>query len=57
MGGEWWWQTEAAPTEALRKSYEFDRFLILTRVYRRAHCALCSGCASAALIPGALPQG
>ncbi len=35
VGGEWWWQTEAAPTEALRKSYEFDRFLILTRVYRR----------------------
>ncbi len=34
IGGEWWWKTEKAPTEALRKSYEFDQFLILTRVYR-----------------------
>jgi BCCIP len=34
IGGEWWWKTEKAPTQALRQAYEFEQLLILTRVYR-----------------------
>lgn len=34
VGGDWWWQTEAAPSDALRDAYRFDAFLLLTRVYR-----------------------
>ena len=44
IGGDWWWKTEKEPTEALRKSYEFDRFIVLTRVYRFAAQALMSVC-------------
>lgn len=39
IGGDWWWKSEKAPTEALRKSYEFDHFLALTRVYRCGQAA------------------
>jgi hypothetical protein len=39
IGEPWWWKSEKAPSEDLRKSYEFDRFITLTRVYRRA-CVL-----------------
>jgi hypothetical protein len=35
VGGEWWWKSEKLPSEALRKAYEFDSYLVLTRVYRR----------------------
>ena len=34
IGGEWWWKTEKKPTEELRKAYDFEHLLILTRVYR-----------------------
>ena len=34
IGGEWWWKSEKSPTEALRGAFQFDHFLILTRVYR-----------------------
>jgi len=34
IGGAWWWESEKEPTEERRKAYEFDRFLVLTRVYR-----------------------
>lgn len=34
IGGDWWWKTEKAPTEALRKAFDFEHLLILTRVYR-----------------------
>lgn len=34
VGGDWWWASEAAPSDALRDSFAFDHLLLLTRVYR-----------------------
>lgn len=34
IGGDWWWKTEKAPTQALQQAYDFQQLLILTRVYR-----------------------
>jgi protein BCP1 len=36
IGGDWWWKSEPAPSEALRESFRVDRYLVLTRVYRCA---------------------
>jgi hypothetical protein len=47
IGGEWWWKSEKDPTEARRKSYEFDRFIVLTRVYRRV-LLFATGCRASA---------
>ena len=34
VGGKWWWDAVPGATEELRKAYQFDSYLVLTRVYR-----------------------
>lgn len=45
IGGDWWWKSEPAPSEALVQSFKVDRYLVLTRVYR---CAAAEGSPGAA---------
>ena len=34
VGGQWWWDAVPEATEELRRAYQFDSYLVLTRVYR-----------------------